>query len=1159
MKVLLDALAGSEDFSELSRAIEKGKSPAAVSGLGSIHKAHIAAALGQTLDRPLFLLCPDELGAARTARDIADFTGEEPVILPPREFIFHSAESVSREWEHQRLGVLFGMEKNRVTVASFEAAAMYTLPKELLSGITVTLKPGDNAELDALTDALLLSGYKRAAQVEGIGQFSARGGIVDVFAPGEQDPYRIEFFGDEVDTVSYFSVTTQRRTEQCSEAKILPAGETLPFCAPGGIGGLLGQMEKLCGKPNAKITKTIRADIEKLENGLSFPAADRYLGLIYPKPGTALDYLPEDALIVVIDHGRVGERSKNYSWQLEQDVETMLENGTLHPSIAKFALSLGEMFEGLSNRPMVYLDTFIGSSYELPPKALISFTAKQLPSYGGSLETAIEDTRHYVNAGSATVLLAANELRAKQLFELLQENGIKSLLDIKLTSLPPHGCCAVAVGGISGGFEYPELRLAVITEGQPVVQTRKKTRKRSPREKISSYTDLTPGDVVVHEHHGIARFSGVVTMQHDGVSRDYIKLAFKGTDILYLPVTQLDLVSKFIGGGGEDAPAPLSKLGGTDWQRSKSRAKAAARELAKELIQLYAERRRKPGYAFPPDNEWQREFEQEFIYDETEDQLRATAEIKSDMEAEFPMDRLLCGDVGFGKTEVALRAAMKCILAGKQAALLVPTTVLAQQHYLTATRRFTGFPVNVDVLSRFRSPKQHKETIARVARGSVDLLIGTHRIIQKDVAFKDLGLLIIDEEQRFGVSHKERLKEISRTVDVLSLSATPIPRTLNMALSGIRDMSTLEEAPRDRHPVQTYVLEHDWGVVFDAIRREVGRGGQVYYLHNRVESIDAAALRLSREFEGVSIAVAHGKMQESDLSEVMSRMEAGEVSILVCTTIIETGIDIPNVNTLIIEDADKLGLSQLHQIRGRVGRSQRHAYAYLTYRKGKILTEVAEKRLNAVREFAEFGAGFKIAMRDLEIRGAGNLLGHAQSGHMMTVGYTMYLKLLEEAVLEERGEKPKEVECTADISVSAGIPDIYIQDAGQRMDLYRRIALVRTEEDASDLIDELCDRYGDIPSSVHTLIRIARLRADAGELGINEISQRQNQLRFFMKAPDIRAVSILCGQKRFFGKLFFSAGDKPYLSLVLDEGSNPLKEAEKLITALAEAAAEGEA
>ena len=650
----------------------------------------------------------------------------------------------------------------------------------------------------------------------------------------------------------------------------------------------------------------------------------------------------------------------------------------------------------------------------------------------------------------------------------------------------------------------------------------------------------------MHEYHGIGRYVGMEQIRVDGIVKDYVKIAYQGTDTLYVPATQLDLISKYIG-GGEDTVVKLNKLSGDQWQKTKARAKSAAKDLAAGLIQLYAERKRRMGYAFAADTPWQAEFEDNFPYAETDDQLRCIEEIKADMESPQPMDRLLCGDVGFGKTEVALRAAMKAVLDGKQVAILVPTTVLAQQHYTTALNRFRGFPVNIGALSRFSTPQQQRKVLSDLRTGTLDLVVGTHKLLQKDVEFHDLGLLIVDEEQRFGVTHKEKLKELARGVDVLTLSATPIPRTLNMALSGLRDMSTIEEPPHDRYPVQTFVLEYAEPVLIDAMRREIERGGQVYYLHNRVESIEQCAARIKRALPDAEIAVAHGKMSEEELSDVMQRMDEGEVQILVCTTIIETGIDIPNVNTLIIEDADKLGLAQLHQIRGRVGRSSRHAYAYLTFRRGKVLTEIAEKRLNAIRDYAEFGSGFKIAMRDLEIRGAGNLLGAAQSGHMISVGYDLYLKLLEEAVLEERGEpSPEESACTADLDVTANIDKAYVTSGEQRMDLYRRMAGIRSQSDADELLDEIVDRYGDPPRGVMNLIAIALLRARASAAGIRDIAQKGRTLRFRLAQFDFAVVSRVAGQyqKRMFVE---PKSEEPAITLQLTAKEDPLQAAERFV------------
>lgn len=741
------------------------------------------------------------------------------------------------------------------------------------------------------------------------------------------------------------------------------------------------------------------------------------------------------------------------------------------------------------------------------------------------------------------------------MLEALAGAGIKAKAG---HNLPKPGQVVVTEGVLSAGFEYPDLGLVVMTEGQVLARRKKTLPKKSNRDRVKSYTDLTPGDLVVHEHHGIGRFIGMERMKVDGAERDFIKIAFAGTDFLYVPATSLDLISKYIG-GGDSEKTRLNKLGGADWSRSRARAKAAAKELAEGLMQLYAERARLKGFSFQPDDEWQREFEDAFPYEETEDQLRCIEEIKADMQSDRPMDRLLCGDVGFGKTEVALRAVMKCILAGKQAAILVPTTVLARQHYLTAMRRFSGHPITIELLTRYKTGSEQKKILQKLAAGSIDLVIGTHKLFRKDLKFGNLGLLVIDEEQRFGVSHKETLKEMSKQVDVLTLSATPIPRTLNMALSGIRDMSSIEEPPQNRHPVQTYVLEHSDGVLLDAMRRELARGGQVYYLHNRVESIARCASMLQQSLPDATIGVVHGKMTQKEIAAAMNAMAEGETDILVCTTIIETGIDIANANTLIIENADNMGLAQLHQIRGRVGRSSRHAYAYLTYRRGKALSEIAQKRLSAIREYAAFGSGFKIAMRDLEIRGAGNVLGPEQSGHMMSVGYDLYLKLLEEAVLEEKGETPKpRVDCAAELLLSASLSDHYVPDAGQRVDLYRRIALIRSEEQRSDMLDELIDRFGEPPAEAVALLDIALLRAKASDQGISEIKQADGRLLVTFAETDFARLSVLCGDPAYKGRLLLNAGSTPYVSLRLNKDEAPMDMARRLVDGYA-ATAQGTA
>ena len=1158
MDAFLKTLQTLPEVAELVSRVENGGCPAVLTGTQPVQRACVGAAVAAGAGRPMVFLCADEREARQLAGDLQSLTGETPVTLLAREWQFRPNAVSSREWERSRLAALHQMAAGNapIVVATVDALLARTMPPHRLAELSVTLETGGRADLKELCDRLLQAGYSRCDQVEGVGQFALRGGILDVFSPLMEQPVRCEFFDDEIDSLGLFDPGTQRRTENVSAALLLPAAEVLPGLTPGGLTHLAEQIEKLAVKyakkeNGEKIAQTLRGDAERFRNGAEVNGLDRYLGLIYPDAAGGADYLPPDAVVFLCEGGRVEQRVKTVLLQLHQDTEALMEAGLMVGDAAEVCLSGEALFAQLADFPVVMLDALPTSRHPLKPRGLLAINARQLSSYGGSLETAVTDLEHYRNTGSAVLVLCGGEVRAKNLLRLLEERGIPAALDLKGTAMPKPGELRITVGALSAGCEWPALKLAVLTEGQLTAPTQKKLKlkKDSNRQKLQSYTDLSPGDLVVHVHHGIGRFVGIQRMPVDGVEKDYIKIDYAGGDCLYVPVTQLDLVSKYIGGGEDQERTRLNKLGGMEWAKQKTKARKAAKDLAAGLTKLYAERQRRPGFAFSPDSPWQTEFEEAFPYAETGDQLQAIADIKKDMEQPRPMDRLLCGDVGYGKTEVALRAIMKCVLDGKQAAILVPTTVLAQQHYATACGRFKDFPVKIEVLSRFTTAKEQTRRLEAARTGGLDLLIGTHKLLQKNMEFKDLGLLVIDEEQRFGVTHKERLKEMSRQVDVLTLSATPIPRTLNMALSGLRDMSTIEEPPADRQPVQTYVLEHDWGILEDAMRKELARGGQIYYLHNRVETIDLTASRIQKLLgPEVRVVVGHGKMGEQELSAVMQAMVDGEADVLVCTTIIETGIDIPNVNTLIMEDADRLGLAQLHQIRGRIGRSTRRAYAYLTYRQGKILQETAAKRLAAIREYVEFGSGFKIAMRDLEIRGAGNLLGPEQSGYLMSVGYDLYLKLLEEAVLEERGEEKKiETECAADLTLNANIPERYVTSPEQRMDLYRRIAAIRTNDDASDLMDEMIDRYGEPPKPVLALLDVALLRAAAAKAGVSDITQKKDALRFTLAVFRPEALVQVCGLTKYKFRLTLSAGETPMLTLKLKPGADVLETALELV------------
>ena len=1161
MEQLLSVLNTIKEYSVLREYVDNGKC-AAVTGVSQICRSHLIASLYAHTSLPITVLCQDDMTAKRLQEDLQAFLGFQAPVLCSRELTLYDSAVVSRAWEQKRLRQLYDLlcGATRLQIMTWDSLSQRTIPPEILRFAAFTLETGQQYLLDDILSKLSGSGYAHCAMVEGPGQFAVRGGILDIYSPAADRPVRIEFFGDELDTMGYFDPVTQRRTENIQSFTVLPVGETQPRLHEGGLSGLCQDISRLIASQrrrkniNEDLIKALEKDRTKYENELSNPASDRYMGFIYKDFATAMDYIPDDSVLVLCDQAALHRSARSRVEDMGLQLDGMLQTGLLAGELCDYVCQWEDFCRDLSGKRVVYMDTFAGAAYpeECPPKTLLPFSAKQLPGYGGSLDTAAADLAHYQSIGFSSLVLCGSRHRAELLQELLTSKKVRASIAIPLEAMPQPGQIFLTEGNLPFGMEYTDARLAVLSEGQLLTRSSapKKAKKAvTNRQKLNSFTDLTPGDLVVHENYGIGRFVAMEQIRVDGAIKDYVKIAYQGSDTLFVPATQLDMVSKYIGGGGEDANVRLNKIGTDAWQKTKARARKAAKDMAGELIALYAARKRQEGFAFAADTPWQKEFEDNFPYPETDDQLRCISEIKADMEAPIPMDRLLCGDVGFGKTEVALRAVMKAVMDGKQVAILVPTTVLAQQHYQTAVARFRGFPVNIDVLSRFRTPNQQKKTLQNLRAGQVDLIIGTHKLLQKSVEFKDLGLLIVDEEQRFGVSHKERLKEISKGVDVLTLSATPIPRTLNMALSGIRDMSTIEIPPADRYPVQTFVTEHSNAILDDAIRREVARGGQVYYLHNRVETIDQCAAALKRRIPGLSVAVAHGKMGEEALSDVMQSMAEGDIQVLVCTTIIETGLDIPNVNTLIIENADRFGLSQLHQLRGRVGRSTRRAYAYFTFRPDRSLTEIAEKRLTAIRDFAEFGSGFKIAMRDLEIRGAGNLLGAEQSGHMMSVGYDMYLKLLDEAVLEEKGETAKELDCTADLNVTANVDKDYVSRGEERMDLYRRMAAIRNQEDADDLLDEIVDRYGEPPKGVMNLVEIALLRANARKVKITDIRQKASDVLFTLHELNYDAVSKICSDPDYKARVQFVASAKqPTLRLKLSSGVDSLKQSKIFIS-----------
>ena len=854
MEKLLSALKNIPEYKALLGAVEKNQS-AAVTGIGQINRSHMIAGLRQHCGRPIVALCQDDMAAKRLQEELKCFLGETAPILPSRELTLYDTAVVSRAWEQKRLRQLFDLSKGLtpIQIMSWDAMSQRTMPKDTLLQAAFTLEVGRDYELDDLLEKLTGAGYSRCAMVEGPGQFAVRGGILDLYSPAADRPIRAEFFGDELDTMGYFDPDTQRRTENIENVVILPVGETQPRLHPGGTDGLARDIATLIARQkrrkniNENLIKTLEKDLEKYQNGVQNPASDRYMAFVYPEFATAMDYIPENAILILCDQNNLRRRAHSRTEEMGMQLDSLLQGGIVAGELCDYVCQWEDFCAGLTGRTAVYMDAFGGSSYpeENRPKHLLPMTAKQLPSYGGSMDTAAADLAHYQKQEFACLVLCGSRRRAELLQEMLGTKNLSAFLCIPLEMMPKNGQILLTEGTLPYGMEYPDSKLAILTEGQLMAKReaapRRAKKSATNRQKLNSFTDLSPGDLVVHENYGIGRFIAMERIRVDGAIKDYIKIAYQGSDTLFVPATQLDMVGKYIGGGGEDANVKLNKIGSDAWQKTKAKARKAAKDMAGELIKLYAARKRQEGFAFAADSPWQKEFEDNFPYPETDDQLRCISEIKGDMESPTPMDRLLCGDVGFGKTEVALRAVMKAVMDNKQVAILVPTTVLAQQHYQTAVSRFRGFPVNIDVLSRFRSPKEQQRTVQNLRAGSVDLIIGTHKLLQKSIQFKDLGLLIVDEEQRFGVSHKERLKEISKGVDVLTLSATPIPRTLNMALSGIRDMSTIEAPPSDRYPVQTFVMEHNNAIIDDAIRREVERGGQVYYLHNRTETIEQCA------------------------------------------------------------------------------------------------------------------------------------------------------------------------------------------------------------------------------------------------------------------------------------------------------------------------------
>ena len=1134
--------------------------PIIINGLlGGAVTAYVSAAvrdLREAVRAPMLILASSDSERSSLAAALSA-DGISVLEYKPRDPVLYNV-SASRDVDRERLSVLHSILRGEaeVVISTASSAVSYTMPPELLLESSLLIEVGRELRLSSFTERLVSLGFARVDMVEAAGQFSVRGGIVDLWHTASELPVRIELFGDEIDRMVSFDPETQRAVESKSFLLLLPAREVI--ISDSARGRISREIEKLIAAARTDAARErLIAEREVLASGRFPDFADKYFGLVYKEQASLLTYLSFSSRCAtfVIGTNECREELRKRAGMLRDRRAELLSEGLVSESAAKYTGDEGELEAHLSSSVTLHLNPFAGGVGNLRASGLFGFRCRRTAAYGLNASLLFEDVISLRKGGYRTVIFSETRQGADSLIESLRASDIAASpiydKDIDPSALMP-GSVSVDVGACDG-FDLMVPKIALLSmakpEGRVAMQNRRRQRilRRAggAGQRLMSYADLSVGDYVVHASYGIGLFEGIETVTLDGVTRDYIRIRYAGTDKLFVPCDKLEAIGKYIGARDDGGTVKLSKMGGGDWARSKSRAKSAAKDIAKDLIRLYAERQRLPGFAFPADSELEDEFAASFEYEETESQLVAIEEIKRDMMKPVPMNRLLCGDVGFGKTEVALRAAFKAIMGGKQVAILVPTTILALQHLETASSRMRGYPVTVEMVSRFRTPKEVERILLRTARGEIDILIGTHKLLSKKVSFRDLGLLIIDEEQRFGVAQKEKLKAMAGNVDVLTLSATPIPRTLNMAMNGISDMSILDEAPGERRPVQTYVLEYDEAVIYDAIERELMRSGQVLYLYNRVEEIEFVADKIMKRFPEARVAVAHGAMDRDELEDIWQALVREEIDVLVCTTIIETGVDLPGANTLIIENADRMGLSQLHQIRGRVGRSERQAYAYFTFRAGKALSDVATKRLNAIREFATFGAGFKVALRDLEIRGAGNLLGAEQHGYIESVGYDLYIKLLSEAVLDETGRsRETEPEATVDIKISANIPERYVRTSAERMEMYKKISLIREREDMLDVLDELIDRFGEPPRETVALLKISLIRALASASGIGKVAFSDGSVVFHAERLELGVWSELFGEIR---GLTFRAASSPTVIYKLSSGEDKLEAAIKIL------------
>ena len=1128
MNTIIGELGKNPKFCDYIKNIESKTSPIALSGLNDVGEADLIVATNEFSKKRICVITANEIQAKRLIEDMKYFT-ENVEYFPKKDIVTYDYVAESKNLPYERIEVLNKLQskKNIILVTTIEAVMQKIIAKETLYKNAINVKVGQICNLEEIKQKLVNLGYVRYDLIDGRGQFSIRGGIIDI-STNENTGLRIELWGDEIDSIRYFNIMSQRSTENIKEATIYPSHE---YILQDDVESTINRIRKKIYKE--KEQEIVNQDIEIIKESNYISKIDRYFDSFYDEQESILDYLGKDCLIFLDEETKITQRAQNIIQDNKNLVNLLIDKEKIVPDAIKSMLQFDMIDEKMDKLQKIYVEKFDNGNQKSAENYNWNFKTRNY--YKSEMNDFFEVLKQAQKDKEQIYILAGTEEKAKKLSNLLNEQNIVNTFDKKLNQTiivkNRESVVTISTGKLSSGFECFDIKQLVLVADE-LVEAEKRRRVASKAFKQGEkvvFADLKVGDYVVHENYGIGIFIGVNTVTADKTTKDYIKIKYEGDDILYIPTSQLDNIRKYV--GGDELGLKINKLGSKDWEKTKDKVKKNLRQVAQDLIELYARRQNAKGFAFSKDTEWQSQFEASFPYTETDDQLRCIEEVKKDMELDKPMDRLLCGDVGYGKTEVAIRAAFKAVMDSKQVAYLVPTTVLAEQQYKSFKERMEGFSINVQVLNRFKSAKEQQEILKKLKLGEVDVVIGTHRMLSQDVGFKDLGLLIIDEEHRFGVKAKEKIKQYKTSIDVLTMTATPIPRTLHMSIVGVRDMSVIYEPPQNRKPVQTYVSEYDKEIIREAITKELERGGQVFYLFNNVEDIMKKADEVARLVPEANVDFAHGQMTGRQIEDIMESFVNGKINVLVCTTILESGIDIPNANTIIVENADRLGLAQLYQIRGRVGRADRQAYAYITYKKDKLLSEVADKRLKAIKEFTEFGSGFKIAMRDLEIRGAGSLLGEIQSGHLEQVGYDTYCHLLDEVLKETQGiEVNQEMQVQIDLDVTSYIPDSYISDASQKIDIYQKIALCRTEEDIQNVIDEILDRFGNIPVEIENLFEITRIKSMCKKNNIIKVVSRRNFVVFtFLENSFNLDVNKIV--QKYKNRIKFSAGIKPIITL----------------------------